>query len=165
MKHGDNYDLTVGGSRQRILNSDFYSPSEIFCFDEKVASFQPALLINKSFELKSKINQIIRHAFEGGLFVKWDRKIHIKKDEINIEGVYAISMREFSPLFVFLTGVGNLLALLSFFAERFTFQKMKQRTASPIWKLLARFCDGKRYYLKNLTDKLFKDVSLASKSK
>lgn len=165
LRHSDNYDLAVGGSRQRILNSQFYSASEIFCFDEKIASFQPTLLMSKGFEFKSKVNQMILNAFEGGLFVKWDRTIQTKQHELKFELVGALSILHYLPVLAFVLAAGTFLALLSFLSERMTFQKTNQQSVSPFWKLSERFFDGKRHYLKDLPDKLFKNVSVTPKNK
>lgn len=164
LKHDDNYDLAIGGSRQRILNSRFYSPSEIFCFDERIAGYQSTLLMKNDFALTSEVNRVIRHAFEGGLFDKWHRDIQIKKREEKVYPTNGLSMRDYAVAFVFLIGAGNILALLSFCTELLSFRKMKQQSKSKLWKLLATFFDGKRYYLKNLPNEWFGDASKASKN-
>lgn len=159
LKLRENYRLAVGGSRQRILNSRFYSPSKIYCFGhaENIASYQSVLLMRKDFALIGKIDKIIRNAFECGLLVKWDRDSQRKKERIDpFEPKYALTLEQYVVFLVVIYSIGCIWAILSFFAEIIIKRKMKQRKRSPIWKYLERFFDGNRYYFKNLLEKLIR---------
>lgn len=81
MKHDDNANLAVGGSRKHILNSRSYLPSKLFCFgrDESITGYQPAILMGKKFQRRQKIDEIIQRAFEGGLFFKWEKDTQRKR--------------------------------------------------------------------------------------
>lgn len=153
LKHDDNEDLAVGGSRQRILNSPSYLSTEIFCFDvdESIVSYQPRLLFRKHFQLKSRFDEIIQHAFESGLFIKWDRDSR-KKPERIVEYVppMALSLENCQGFLVLFFLNGILLSVLTFFAELLIAFKRKRETQSKLWKQLEMFFDGKRYYLKDL---------------
>lgn len=154
LKHDDNDDLAIGGSRQRILNSRVYSSQEIFCFDsaENIASYQPRIFISNNFPWKSRIDQIIQNAFESGLFVKWNRKSQ-KPPEIieEFEPPMEITLEQATPLFVLFYSTALGLSVLSFFAECYIFRKRKQNPTSQKWKVLESFFDGKRHHLKDLS--------------
>lgn len=155
LKH-DDY-LAVGGSRQRILNSRSYSPSKIFCFDQKesIAVYQQALFVRKDFALRRKVDKIIRRAFEGGLVLKWDRDSQRKKEHI-IPYVPPpqFTLEEYAVAFVFIIGVGSFMSTSAFVCEIIINRKMNQMNRSRYWKYLEHFFDGKRHYLKNITDRL-----------
>ncbi|XP_055309007.1 uncharacterized protein LOC129572917 [Sitodiplosis mosellana] len=156
LKHDDNELLAIGGSRQRILNSQSYSPAGIFCFDrESIASFQPAMLMRKDFALKRKIDEIIRNAFESGLFVKWDRDSQRKKERvIPFEPSVVLSVENIAMPLVFAIGVGSLMATAAFYCEILISRKIKENAPSRHWVYLEQFFDGERHYLKNMTEKL-----------
>lgn len=167
LKGDDNSDLAIGGSRQHILNSRFYSPEKMFCFDrnEIIASYQPRLLMRKDFPFKSRVNEIIRNAFEGGLFVKWSRESKRQRERvIQHERFLAISLQvSFGP-FLFFCGCGSILATLALLSEYIIFKKMSQKNRSRIWVYLEQFFDGKRHYLTNLPEKLMKLETKPKKS-
>ena len=157
LKHDDNDYLAVGGSRQRILNSRSYSPLKIYCFDreENIASYQPALFMRQDFNLKRKINRIILNAFESGLFVKWDRDSQRKKERIiPYTPNPSFTLKEYTFAFVFVVGIGSLMAASSLLCEIVINRKMKQTTKAKIWSYLEQFFDGDRHYLKDLPEKL-----------
>lgn len=155
LKHDDNYDLAVGGSRQYILNSNSYSPSGIFCFDsdENIASFQPRLLIRKDFAKKMKVNEIVQNAFEGGLVVKWSNDIlRRRKPIIPPEPPIGITLKFFSPVLIFVLLMGSIMSTASFLCERIIHHKLKQCPQSWIWLRLEEFFDGERHYLRNISN-------------
>lgn len=154
LKHDDNEDLAVGGSRQRILNSPSYLSTEIFCFDvdESIVSYQPRLLFQKHFPLISRFNEIIQHAFESGLFIKWDRDNRKKPERIvEYEQPMGLSLEHCQAFLVLFFLNGILLSVLTFLAEFYISIKRKQKPHSKLWKQLEIFFDGKRHYLKNLS--------------
>lgn len=159
LRHENNHDLSVGGSSERILNSRFYSASEIFCFDsdQYIAGYQPRLWMwmQKDFTLESRINRIIQQAFEGGLFVKWHRDNQRKPKRMTRDNQWKpFNLKQFSLPFVTIYGLGIIVSILSFFSEIFIQRKMMQKQRSKVWIYLERFFDGKRHYLANLTDRL-----------
>lgn len=154
LKHDDNDDLAIGGSRQRILNSRVYSSEEIFCFDsaEHIASYQPRLLISNDFPYKSRVDEIIQNAFETGLFAKWNRENQMPPEHIvEYEPPMEITLEQALPLFALLLGISLVLSISTFLAELFIFWKRKQNPASQKWKVLESFFDGKRHHFNNLT--------------
>lgn len=150
--------LAVGGSRQHILKSFSYSPRKIFCFDpsENIASYQPALLMRKDSPLKSRFNKVIRNAFEGGLFVKWNRDIQRKKkhsppqEDIPTE----ILMEHLSGVIIWAYVFGCLMSFATFICEKIIFLKVKSSNRPRAWIYLEHFVDGERHYLKDLPNKL-----------
>ena len=156
LKYDDNQEFAIGGSRQRILNSRSYSPEQIYCFkeDENIASYQPALLTRKGFALTEEIDKIIRNAFEGGLFVKWDRDNQRRKErKISFTPKLTLTLQEMAVLFVFILMCGWILSISIFLNERFIHEKMQQTNPSRIWTFLEQMVDGRRHYFKNLVYK------------
>lgn len=154
MKYDDNSDLAVGGSRQRILNSPAYSRRKTFCFDpsESITTYQPALLIRNDFPLKSKVNDIIQNAFEGGLFLKWNRASQRKKERIiPFEVKPAITLEQYSIALVLVIGGGFFVASLTFFAEMII---QWQSSSNRFWTAFECIVDGKRHLLRNLPEKI-----------
>lgn len=153
LKHDDNDDLAVGGSRQRILNSHSYSVSEIFCFNrnERIASFQPALLIRRDFAMRQRIDEIIQNAFEGGLFVKWDRDSQRrKKPLLPYSPKPILTLAEMAVLFVFFLIGGWILSISVFINEIVIKRKNQQPNRIRFWIFLEQMVDGERHYFKNL---------------
>lgn len=156
MKHEDNYDVAVGGSRQRILNSHSYTPNEIFCFDrdQSIASYHPALLMRKNFPMKSRINQIIRDAFESGLFVKWNLDSQRKKERvISYEQPPQLSLEQCSFALVIVLCIGLILSIVAFFAELIVKWQVQKRPHFP-WSYLEYIFCGHRHCFTNLPEKL-----------
>lgn len=150
--------MAFGGSRQRILNSRSHSSSKIFCFnqDENIASYQSTLIMRKDFALRQRIDDIIRNAFESGLFVKWGRDSQRKKQRIDsFEPEYALTLEQYAVFLVVIYSIGCILAILSFMSEITIQRKLKKHYRSQIWMYFERFFDGNRYYLKNLLDNFF----------
>ena len=165
MKHDDNDDLAVGGSRQRILNSRSYSPSTIFCFDrvESIASYQPTLLMRKDFDLKQKIDATIQYAFECGLFAKWDRDSQRKKERLmSFVPSDGLTLQSLSA-FILVIIIGWIMSIASCVSELIIHRKLKQKQRSRIWKYLEQFFDGDRHYLKNLPERLAKRKTIKNK--
>lgn len=155
LKHDDNSDLAVGGSRQHILNSPSYSPSKLFCFNEQehIVSYQPMLLMRSDFVLKSQINIIIRNAFESGLLEKWNRDSQRKKERlipfqvpirVNLQNYYVV---------VTIFGAGIIFSTVTFITERIVENRLKKTRSSP-WTYLEGFFNGRRNYLTHLPEKL-----------
>lgn len=155
LKHDDNYDLAIGGSRQRIFNSPNYSSEEIFCFDgaERIAGYQPRLLLSNNFVGRSRVDQIIQNAFESGLFIKWDRENRkpIKHVE-EYEPPFEITLQQAAPILALYLPIAMGMSIVTFLLERFIFWKRKQNPESQKWKLLESFFDGERHYFKNLSN-------------
>lgn len=150
----NNKEIALGASRQHILNSPAYSPSTVFCFEKSQAfgAHQIALRIRKDFKFLGKVNEIIRHLFEGGLFVKWDRDNKRKrKYEIPFIVKRPIQLKYFNTGSGFVLSGGFIMASLTFVLELIISKKLKQKNEHRIWKYLERSLDGRRYYLKNLT--------------
>lgn len=158
LKHAGNENLAVGGSRQRILNSRSYSPLKIFCFDryESIASYQPALLMRKDFVLRQRIDELIQNAFEGGLFVKWDRDSQRKKEHIfRYEAPLEITMEEFYVAY-FIFGSGLAVSFLSFTLEHLIQWRFRhtQKPRLPAWTFYQTVVDGRRNFFTNLPERL-----------
>lgn len=156
MKHENNSDLAVGGSRQHILNSRSFSPSKIFCFDEneRIAGYQPMLLMRMHLPLKSNIDKIIRNAFESGLFVKWDRDSQRKKERIipfQMEDPITMSLFQ-KHIFTFVPGLAY--AILVLIVELFIEHMKRINPQQKVWTIIERAMDGKRNYFTNLPEKL-----------
>lgn len=163
IRYEKKYYLAVGGSRQRILNSRSYSPSKIFCFgrNENIASYYSALLIRNEFRLLKRINDIIRNAFESGLFVKWDLDNQRKKERmIPFEIPDQLTIEHYSGTFIFLITGGTVLATMTLLAERVTYRKMQNPNRSRFWMYLECILDGERHCLKNWTWDLSSEISL-----
>lgn len=147
----------VGASRQNILNSEEFSALKIFCFDysQDIQTFPISLSVRKNLKLKPEIDRIIRHLFETGLFVEWERD---NKKRAKYEYQYfpdLIGLDHFKIVFLVVLGVGWTLSLSTLFCERLIFRKMQQRVGNRhrIWIRLERFVDGERHYLKNILQK------------
>lgn len=155
LKQDDNIDLAVGGSRQRILNSPSYLSTEIFCFaaDESIASYQPRLLFRKYFTLKSRVDQLIRNAFESGMFIKWDRENRKRPERITeYEPPLEIRLEHWTGFLTLFFLTGNILSICTFFAERLIWSQRKLNPQSSRWKKIESFFDGKRHYFRDLSE-------------
>lgn len=148
--------LAVGGSRQNILNSPSYSPSNVFCFNklENIASYPIALYMQKDFYLKKQVDNIIRKIFDAGLVEKWLQDSCIEKYESRYYPPDQLSVAYIGAALVFFLGVGSLFSISTFIAEKLVSWKMKQPARHKIWIYLEQFFDGKRHYFKNLPERL-----------
>lgn len=156
LAYDENADLAVGGSRQHILNTRQYSMSNLFCFsrDENIASYPSVLLMRKDFAFRSRIDYMIQNAFEGGLFVKWNRDSQRKmKRKFYLDTKPELTLKEYGILFS-IFALGWSLSILVFICEYFIQNKLKETNTSEIWRFLDRFIDAKRYYFKNLPEKM-----------
>lgn len=145
--------LAIGGSRQNILSSPFYSPSQVFCFNrlENIVSYPIAFYMRKDFHLKDKVNDIIARLLNAGFFEKFNFKSG--KNQMPDATLLPLSVSHIS-LALFLIGVGSLLSILAFVVENYVFGKMKQRINCKIWKYIEQFFDGQRHYFKNIPERL-----------
>lgn len=146
----------MGGSRQHILNSPSYSPSKVFCFDrdEGIAGYQPVLLMRKDFPLRKRIDEIIRNAFESGLFEKWDQDSSIKARQDPFEAGTALTLEQYAVFLVIVYIIGCILSTLSLIAEFIVERNVGQDRRFRIWIYLQYLFDGKRHYWNDLPDKL-----------
>lgn len=160
LKNDENYDLAIGAPRQIILNSSFYSTSNIFCLDrnERIASYQLVLMLRKDIQLKLRIDGIIQKAFESGLFVKWDsdskrkqKRLHELNSEPNSEP--RLPLKNFGSIW-FICGTGYMFAIVAFIGEILIQYKMKQKHRYWFWIYLKRFVDGHRHYFRSIPEKL-----------
>lgn len=98
---------------------------------------------------------MIQSAFEGGLFVKWDRESQRKKEHIiPYEPRRELTLENFGIAYVFVFFVGTFLATASFYCEIHINRKLQANPLSKNWLLLEQFFDGKRHYFKNLSENL-----------
>lgn len=145
--------LAVAGSRQHISNSASYSEDEIYCFErrENILSYQHSLIMRKGFELTSRFNELIRNAFEGGLFVQWER-VNQRKRKLIIEPEPSLplTLEHLGVPFAFILFVGMSLGTFAFIAELMIFRKMEKPDRHWIWPYLEQFFDGERHYMKDL---------------
>lgn len=156
LKHDDNDDLAVGGSRQHILNSLSYSPSKLYCFslNEHIVSYQPALLMRTDFILRTRIDRMIQNAFECGLFLKWDRDSQRKKERIiPFEPSYIATLQQYSFALILILGSGLTISSLIFFTELFI-QRQVERNPHSAWSCSRRVIDGHRDFFIYLPEKL-----------
>ncbi|KAG4079216.1 hypothetical protein HA402_004591 [Bradysia odoriphaga] len=152
-----NNKLAIGGSRQNILNSPTYLQSEVFCFEnlENIASYPVALYMRKNFNRKTKVDATVQQLFEAGFFDKWKRDSQLpRKHEMPYTLPLRLPVTHISAVLIFIIGVGSLMSILTFAAEKLIFWKMKQPNKHAIWKYLEQFVDGQRHYLKNLPERL-----------
>lgn len=150
--------MAVGGSRQHILNSHFYSPWTMFCFgsDQSVVSFQPRLMIRMDFPRKSRIDRIIQNAFECGLFEKWNRDSQRKKQHIvRYDEETPLTSKNYSFM-VLIFGSGLIMGTLALFSEIIISRNMMKSRRWRMWEYFEQFLDGKRNHLQDLTDTLIK---------
>lgn len=157
----DKGDVTLGVSRQQILNAPAYSPSKIYCFDRSqiIASYSIALCMKKDFrmQIQTDINETIKKLFEGGLFVKWHRDSQrCEKYEIPFSPSPKVTFDDLAGIFTFVYVVGSIMSISSFFCEKIIYHKMQQPNKHKIWIYLEQFFDGDRYYFKNLMETLQK---------
>lgn len=159
LKRGANDNLTVGGSHQQTLNSPAYTPAEMFSFDqtEHIASYQPKLVMRNDFSLKSRVDEFIHSAAEGGRFIKWDRYSQRKKERIDsIDSDPTFYINDLKGYFVVILGAGYLMSTLTLFCEILIHKKMMQPRRRKIWRYLEYFFDGKRHILTDLANKFIK---------
>lgn len=159
MKHDDNTDLAVGGSRQHISNSPSYSPSKLFCFDydEHIASYQPTLLMRPDFDLGPEIDSIIRKAFESGLFVKWDRESQRKKERVvPYQPPPELTLEQYSFGLVTIYCTGMICSVFGFLLEIIV-RRQTRKKPHPPWTYLEHLVNGHRNYFKDLPKKLQKE--------
>lgn len=148
LNNDDYIDLAVGGSRQHILNSRSFSPLNMYCFDqsEHIIGYQPVLLMRKHSPLRSKIDDIICNAFEGGLFVKWNRdnQRKKKKHEHRHKSPDKLTLKEYAFGIVLILGIGSTVSTLTFCVELIIKWQMKLRPRMP-WTMYEACVDGHRY--------------------
>lgn len=156
MKHDDNYDMAIGGSRQHILNSRSYSSREHFCFnpDQNIVSYQPRLLMRMNAPLRSRIDRIIRNSLESGLFEKWKRDSERRKEpkQIEQEETHVLTCEHFLFLYGTVYATGVVMASLSLYSEIIIKRNMMKSPRLRIWMYLEHFFDGNRNYLRNLVE-------------
>lgn len=112
------------------------------------------LLMNRKFGLKRRVDEIIRNAFEGGLFVKWNRDSQRKKEHlIPFEPKPQLTLTEYG-FFLIMCGIGWFCSILAFLVELFIQRKLKQNSKSRFWIFSQRLVDSRRYYFKNIPEKL-----------
>lgn len=142
--------MAVGGSKLRILNSQAYSPSKHFCFEdsEAILTYQVSLLLKKNSKREMQINRIIRYAFEAGLFVKWGKDYRNKYEEELLVPKGHMTMSNALSAVVFGLGVGLPLAILAFFLEILTPVQVKKPNRSKLWLYLHKILSPERLFFK-----------------
>lgn len=161
----DNYNLAIAAPRQQILNSHFFSSLDMFCLNrnEKITSYQPVLMIPKDNQLKSRIDEITRNAFEAGLLDKWKRESQRKKKQENsfFETEPGLRLSNVGAIF-FVCGGGYIVAITAFVCETFIHYKVKQKGRFWFWTYLEHFVDGHRHYFRSLPERLMKSFQRKS---
>lgn len=143
--------IAVAGSRKNIENNQLYSPSKIYCFDksESINSYQVSLFVTNGLDILKKIDEIIRHLFEAGLFVKWNRDSQ-RRREYEVQYVPPIEMtfEHISFNFYLVMTWGSLLSTLVFIFELIVHRMVLQRKQSKFWIYLDHHLTGIRYYFR-----------------
>lgn len=159
LKFNENHNLAIAAPRQHILNSHFYSPLDMFCLNrnEKITSYQPVLMTPKDSQLKSRIDEIARNAFEAGLLVKWKRESQRKKERehSHFESEPGLRLSNVGAIF-FVCGGGYIVAITAFVCETVIHIKVKQERQFRIWRYLEYLVDGHRHYFRSLPERLMK---------
>lgn len=156
LKLKENINLAVGGSRQHILNSKTYSPSEIFCFEptERVENYGISFLMRDDFYLLTDVNRIIQNLIENGLIVKWQKDSqrrsnqdipYVQPSELQLKHINSAN---------FVLALGFLLALSVICFECLISWRMKVECPSRRWIYCEILIDGKRHLFKNLPERL-----------
>lgn len=150
LQRSENSDMAVGGSKLQILNSQAYSPSKHYCFDdsEAILTYQVSLLLKKNSKMEMQINRIIRYAFEAGLFVKWGENYKNKYEEELLVPAGHMTMANALTAVVLALGVGVPLSFVVFFLEIITSAMVKRSNPSKYWLTLHKFLCPKRLYFK-----------------
>lgn len=155
LKHNDNYDMAVGVSRLHAMSTSFYGNREIFCFDQSqnIANYTISLAIFNHNELIAIINKIIRHALEGGLFVKWQRenRINVLQEAGAERQPEQLGIDESLIVLYFIGLPGLFLATATLLLERLiASQKLQAKTAEKriFWSRLENLVDGRRHFFK-----------------
>lgn len=151
MKRSENYDMAVGASKLQILNSPSFSPSKHYCFgdSESILTYHVSLLLKKNTSMEIRINQIIQHAFEAGLLVKWGQNYKYEyEDEFFLVPKGQMTISNALTAVVFGLGVGLPLAFLAFFAEIIVGYKMKRPNPSQFWRYCHKVCSPERIFFK-----------------
>lgn len=110
--------------------------------------------------MDAKLNEIIWQLLEGGFFVKWETNAQIERKVDRSETMqYKLPLTHFLVAMVFVLGCGSLISTSVFVMEQLIYWKMKRRQRGGvhyIWILLEQFVDGRRYYFKNVLERLEK---------
>lgn len=153
----DSYNLAVGVSRTHVMSTSFFTKHQVFCFDrsQNIANYTISLAIRNDHGLLATFDKIIREVLEGGLNVKWQRenRKYFPPDTTGIpfDSAEALGMDHLSILIYFVYIPGMFLAGATFFLERKIFKEIRRAQTArkrKFWLLLAKFCDGRRHYLK-----------------
>lgn len=115
------------------------------------------MVINKEFNDRYDVNELIRRIFEAGLVTKWHHDIRrvYEKPTPSIGSPY-VRFEQLSGAFVFLLLSGWSLAILTFMGELIVQWRVRDPKAARVWTYLAQFFDGKRHYFTDLPRKLRK---------
>lgn len=150
MKRSENYDMAVGGSKLQILNSPAYSPSKHYCFrdSESILTYHISLLLKKNTKLEVRINRIIRHAFEAGLFAQWGKIYKYKHEDELLVPTGHMTLSNALTAIILALGIGVPLGLLAFFTEIIVAYKLKQPNSSKFWLYCHMMCKPERIFFK-----------------
>lgn len=156
--HLNEYDtIAIGASRHHMLSANTYNPNQIFCFNdhESIASYRVSMIIDREFNRRHNVNQLIQRIAESGLFSKWysEHKRNWFDPSVDL-GTLNVRIEQIVGPVVFDLSAGWILGLLCFIAENIIHRKLRDNNASRIWTKLGHFFDGERHYLTNLPERL-----------
>lgn len=96
-----------------------------------------------------RINQIIRRAFEAGLFVQWGKGYKYKhEDPSSLVPTGQMTLSNALTGVILALGVGVPLGLLAFFAEIIVGYKLQQPNPSKFWLYSHMVCSPERIFFK-----------------
>lgn len=148
--------IAIGASRHHMLSAITYNSNQIVCFNgnENIASYRISMIIDREFNRRHNINQLIQRIVESGLFSKWYSE-HTRNwfdPSVNL-GTLNVRVEQIVGPVVFDLAFGWILGLLCLIAENIIHSKLRDNNnASRIWTHLEHFFDGKRHYFKNLPE-------------
>lgn len=104
-------------------------------------------LIQADHPAVTKINDVIQHSAEGGLFVKWS-KDNAAPDKYKSRDVVVggLSLEHLGAGIICYI-LGNILACLAFLVERIVDGKLRAGNPTWFWVFIGMLIDDKRYIM------------------
>lgn len=142
----NNERIAVASSRLHALSSAVVPKSQLYCFPRKenIHNYLISSLVRNDFPDIAKVNKIIQHSFEAGLFVKWTKdsqRIDRHHEDAFVGG---LTMEHFAAGFIIYL-IGNFVGAMAYGIEHLVQWQLQQRNSNRFWVYLGYLIDDERY--------------------
>lgn len=145
LKHDNKLSVLV--PRKFALNYKRKYNSDISCFseDENFCSMFITLTFAQDFPFLDRVNEIIFHLFEQGLFAKWDSDYKAKTYRRESKEISDITVKHVLGA-AFILILGFYVSICVFIAEHIAYEN---RHENKLFRFLHRIVNPKRYTFRN----------------